>query len=82
MTDEKTGGPAFPQQDDAIGSAGMNLRDYFAAQVLQGYIACHGYHPDFVYPEGYTFVAEQRTDQAVAEAAYKYADAMLKERLK
>lgn len=82
MTDEKTGGPAFPMVAQNWHHKGMTLRDYFAAQVLQGYIACHGYHPDFVYPEGYTFVAEQRTDQAVAEAAYKYADAMLKARQK
>jgi hypothetical protein len=82
MTDEKTGGPAFPQQDDATGSEGMTLRDYFAAQVLQGYVSSQSWHPDFVYPEGYKFVAGQRADQAVAEAAYKYADAMLKERLK
>jgi hypothetical protein len=82
MTDDKKGGPAFPQQDDAIGSSGMTLRDYFAAQVLQGYIACNAWHPDFVYPEGYKFGSGQRADQVVAEAAYKYADAMLKERLK
>lgn len=82
MTYDKTGGPAFPQQDDATGYAGMTLRDHFAAQALQGYIACNAWHPDFVFPEGYKFGAGQRADQAVAEAAYKYADAMLKERSK
>lgn len=80
MTDEKTGGPAFPMVAQNWHHKGMTLRDYFAAQVLQGYIACNAWHPDFVYPEGYKFVAGQRADQAVAEAAYKYADAMLKAR--
>ena len=28
--------PAFPQQDDASGSEGMTLRDYFAAKAMQG----------------------------------------------
>ena len=76
------GGPAFPAQADDGYYRGMSLRDYFAAQVLQGYIACNAWHPDFVYPEGYKFGSGQRADQVVAEAAYKYADAMLKERLK
>ena len=33
-----TGGPAFPQQDDATGSDGMTLRDYFAAKAMQALI--------------------------------------------
>jgi hypothetical protein len=33
-----TGGPAFPQQDDATGSEGMTLRDYFAAKAMQALI--------------------------------------------
>lgn len=28
------GGPAFPQENDSTGSAGMTLRDYFAGQAL------------------------------------------------
>ena len=29
------GGPAFPQENDATGSMGMTLRDYFAARAMQ-----------------------------------------------
>lgn len=82
MTYDKTGGPAFPMVAQNWNNKGMTLRDYFAAQALQGYIACNAWHPDFVFPEGYKFGAGQRADQTVAEAAYKYADAMLKERSK
>ena len=35
MINTNTGGPAFPQQDDASGSEGMTLRDYFAAKAMQ-----------------------------------------------
>ena len=45
---------------------GMTLRDYFAAQAMQGYIA--GKYP--LYPH------------EKAEEAYKIADAMLEERVK
>lgn len=31
MSTKDTGGPAFPQQDDATGWEGMTLRDYFIA---------------------------------------------------
>lgn len=87
MTDEKTGGPAFPQQDDAIGSAGMTLRDYFAAKASEDDIK-------FWMPKGFTETIIQRdhngrcyeTQQAASwtreQARYLYADAMLKARLK
>ena len=45
---------------------GMTLRDYFAAQAMQGYIA--GKYP--LYPH------------EKSEEAYKIADAMLEERVK
>jgi hypothetical protein len=47
----------------------MSLRDYFAAAALQGYIAS--------WPEEVTI----RTD-TIAMSCYKFADAMLAERLK
>jgi hypothetical protein len=50
MSEEKTGGPAFPQSGvcDATGDAynsewlggtGLSIRDYFAAKALQGMLA-------------------------------------------
>ena len=63
-----TGGPAFPSTmtDDTLHVPGMTLRDYFAAKALQGLVVSEA---------GLTF-------KAVAEDAYKYADAMLAERQK
>ena len=62
------------------GSNGMDLRDYFAAKVLQGYISARGWHPDFTYPADFNFDAGKRAADAVAVASYQYADAMLKAR--
>lgn len=67
-----TGGPAFPfQESNADGTHyhshnGMNLRDYFAAKYMQGYMA----NADTVFP----------TRDVAASEAYKMADAMLKAR--
>lgn len=46
---------------------GMTLRDYFAAAALQGIMLLAEVH-------------KEDTDKKVAEWAYSYADAMLKER--
>ena len=35
---EKTGGPAFPSQLH-LNANGMDLRDYFAAKVMQGFLS-------------------------------------------
>lgn len=75
------GGPAFPTENTATtlrqledgrtiythyGSQnGMTLRDYFAAAVLQGSIACPDSSEDW---------------DGLARDAYKYADAMLRAR--
>ena len=80
-----TGGPAFPlhnhgAQTLGLHVAGMTLRDYFAGEALQGYISATAWHPDFIYPDDFNFVAGGRAADAVAESAYKYADAMLKAR--
>ncbi|MDP3859880.1 MAG: hypothetical protein Q8Q73_19135 [Stagnimonas sp.] len=69
------GGPAFPGTGtDSSGcpvpehySAGMTLRDYFAAKAMQGWLASFG-PEDAVKPA------------SVADFAYGIADAMLKAR--
>ena len=78
----KDGGPAFPGEYDTVlvdtagvrgpftiaaRQKGMSLRDYFAAQALGAMVSAYYQHP-------HSF------DELVAEAAYKYADAMLKAR--
>lgn len=70
MKEFNDGGPAFPGTEDNYkfeGSAGMSLRDYFAAKALQGFMA-NKERPQFFQPED--------------DAAYVYqlADAMLKVR--
>jgi hypothetical protein len=73
------GGPAFPQDNDAIGSPGMTLRDYFAAKAMQSVL------------QGARLPGLERTPidpdaaaalDAVALGSYRIADAMLKERNK
>jgi hypothetical protein len=70
---KETGGPAFPQAVynmkggyDITG--GMSLRDYFAAQAMQGL--------------GSQLSIYSVTVDEVAELSYRQADAMLKEREK
>ena len=73
------GGPAFPfGQTDSMsgqlvngwGSEGMTLRDYFAAKAMQGLLSSANFSAEFI-NEGHIFAA-----------AYKMADAMIKEREK
>ena len=78
MTNE-TGGAAFPFHCDVLWQ-GMDLRDYFAAKAMQGYVSAKAWHPEFIYPHDFAFVAGERAADAVAVSAYKYADAMLKAR--
>jgi hypothetical protein len=63
--DRDNGGPAFPQQDDASGSPGMTLRDYFAAKAMQGFVS--------TYPNG----CIENPMQDIAFDSYEMADAML-----
>ena len=58
--------PAFPVVGTEVDSTGMTLRDYFAAQAMQGLLAAR---------EGYT------TDE-IGDYAYDIADAMLLARIK
>lgn len=62
------GGRAFPASDNNRLEQGMTLRDYFAAAALQGYVA-RGSGSSNIIEWG-------------PKAAYKLADAMLKEREK
>lgn len=83
---KETGGPAFPRVErtyigdgnfDEYHYEGMTLRDYFAIKALQGELSSE--HPEvgiFCDSDGKT-----RYEKG-ADAAYKWADAMLKERNK
>ena len=67
--------PAFPVQsvyieDQETNSRGMTLRDYMAAAAMQGIFASNTEHDH----------ADEHIFDAVAEAAYKQADAMMKAR--
>jgi len=67
--------PAFPSQsvyieDQETNSRGMTLRDYMAAKAMQGIFASNTEHDH----------EDEHIFDAVAEAAYKQADAMLKAR--
>lgn len=67
----KDGGPAFPiprfhTWQDEV--PGMSLRDWFAGQALIGLISRNNYGPV--------------SDEGNADAAYRYANAMLKARNK
>ena len=71
----ETGGPAFPlfpetSAGHAAAFQGMTLRDYFAAKAMEGIYASNTEHDQ---EDAHIF-------DAVAEAAYKQADAMLKAR--
>ena len=79
MTKGNTGGPAFAQQlesnrDGFAITGGMTLRDYFAAQAMQGLIA----HEERAKQIGSHNLGD--FDERVAVAAYRYASAMLKAR--
>ena len=67
-----TGGPAFPCHPGIENSLydGMLLRDYFAAKAMEGILASNTEHE---HEDAHIF-------DAIAEAAYKQADAMLKAR--
>jgi hypothetical protein len=82
MSQDKSG-PAFPLHPNlapalgcvnSVSDAGMSVRDYFAAKVLQGiYAHTGGYPPEW---------ADGDDDLVVAERCYEMADAMLEVRLR
>ena len=67
-----TGGPAFPCHPGIENSLydGMLLRDYFAAKAMEGILASNTEHE---HEDAHIF-------DAIAEASYRQADAMLKAR--
>ena len=67
-----TGGPAFPAPAGVahITEQGMTLRDYAAIKAMEGILASNTEHE---HEDAHIF-------DAIAEAAYKQADAMLKAR--
>jgi hypothetical protein len=82
MSKEQDGGPAFPDQGQRMEgdgkwnqqwSPGMSLRDWFAGQALIGIVA------DDI-KQG--LPADGLDIRHVADAAYRYADAMLEARKK
>ena len=79
-TQHNDGGPAFPAPAGVshITSQGMTLRDWFAGQALSGIRELQGnWVPNNDEERGF---AKRRAEWA-AEAAYRYADAMLTERM-
>ena len=76
MSNEKTGGPAFPNiikisDENFVELRGMDLRDYFAAKAMQIFIENPKYKE---FPNG-------ELEEIPAEiSAYEMADAMLKAR--
>ncbi len=82
---EKDGGPAFPvpggvmtyhTHNTSVPFIGMTLRDYFAAKAMMTFYDAPGML--YVSAGGDTI----DTPEAVAEFAYRLADAMLAERAK
>ena len=72
MSNTNTGGPAFPCHPGIENPIydGMTLRDYAAIKAMQGILASNTEHE---HEDAHIF-------DAIAEASYKQADAMLKAR--
>jgi hypothetical protein len=74
MSDKNDGGNAFPHSHEWNPSySGMTLRDYFAIRLGQALLTTENLFQ--INGENAT-----RTPKNIAEAAYAYADAMLKAR--
>ena len=70
MSNDKTGGSAFPMADAPFAyQDGMTLRDYFAGQWICGNFDCSGFRDSSAY-------------NLAARMAYRFADAMIAEREK
>lgn len=68
MSDDKTGGPAFPPfHNPKDHDSGMTLRDWFAGQALMGIAS--------IQAEGFSLC-----EGDAAKWAYTYADAMIEAR--
>ena len=76
-----TGGPAFPLHNHGTQTlgmhiAGMTLRDYFAAQALQGLISATS---RMTFADG-QYIVDVMDETRMTKFAYSHADAMLKAR--
>jgi hypothetical protein len=76
MSEDKTGGPAFPipvgfspEAGTSYCNEGMTLRDYFAGQAITGVMAS-------LIPSGWIGYED------ASKYAYRFADAMIQERNK
>jgi hypothetical protein len=81
MSERDDGGPAFPMVNElgVIHHPGMSLRDAYAMQALTGLHLKH----DGLYSDSDRNDGVPKLDaQWVAQAAYRYADAMLEARKK
>jgi hypothetical protein len=77
MTNNKTGGPAFPAIHDKLYEPGMTLLDYFAAKAMQGLLSNSEIQIDLLKRCGIGF---ECPNDGLSKLSYKYADAMLKEK--
>jgi hypothetical protein len=84
MTNDKTGGPAFPSSPDSnLTYNGMTLRDWFAGKAFEALIS----KAQFIDRDGQHGVKMNTSDMEqfrfdLAASAFAYADAMLAEREK
>ena len=77
---ETKGGNKFGPHTVTITNTGMDLRDYFAAKAMQGYLSCKGWHPDFNMQFDKEYAKNGVAHEIVTEVCYKWADAMMKAR--
>ena len=75
------GGPAFPTftGESRDNAAGMSLRDYFAAQALEGWLAFGTPQRILEHASAETV---KSTDEMIVARCYQLADAMIAERAK
>ena len=78
---------AFPtvttnNEGNEVHCGGMDLRDYFAIKILQGYISYAGWHPDFEMAFPQEYAEKGKTADVLPNVCYRFADAMMKAREK
>lgn len=59
---------------------GMDLRDYFAAKVLEGYISAKAWHPEFYMDFNLPYAEKGYVKDVLPKICYQLADAMMKAR--
>lgn len=78
MMENATNPPAFPSERANVMHAGMELRDYFAAKAMLGFLC----EPVDGVQEALFYEISTKTCEVLARASYALADAMLQERAK